>query len=210
MKTAVHDDEPRKQVTSLQIEVVLEDATPDVRAEVVTAIERLLAESKFGKSSVRVDAGQIDASKVIEDSLARGEGRLVKWTQDGTLVPVSAVESAWGIKRQSVDAARERNEIFSVHVRGQHWYPAEALKFDRASLAKVLRCLGDQSATSKLIFLKRRHGGLGVRTPAEAVHDGMLQDVLGIAEADCMSRPPAPRDGGRSAATTRSSAAAPD
>ena len=187
MKAAVHDDKPRQQDTSLRVEVVLEDATPEARAKVVAAIERLLAEGKFGRSSVRVNQDQRDGRQVVSESLALGEERLVKWTQDGTLVPVSAVASAWGIKRQSVDAARERNEIFSVYVRGQHWYPAEALKFDRASLTTVLRCLGDQSATSKLMFLTKRHGGLGDRTPADAMHEGMLQDVLGIAEADRMS-----------------------
>jgi hypothetical protein len=187
MEAAVHDDKPRQQDTSLRVEVVLENATPEARAEVVAAIERLVAEGKFGRSSVRVDHGQRDGYQVVAESLARGEERLVKWTQDGTLVPVSAVASAWGIKRQSVDAARERDEIFSVYVRGQHWYPAEALKFDRASLTKVLRCLGDQSATSKLMFLTKRHGCLGDRTPADAMHEGMLQDVLGIAEADRMS-----------------------
>lgn len=184
MEAAVYDDKPRQQDTSLRVEVVLENATPEACAEVVAAIERLLVEGKFGRSSVRVDHGLRDGRQVVAESLARGEERLVKWTQDATLVPVSAVASAWGIKRQSVDAARERNEIFSVYVRGQHWYPAEALKFDRASLTKVLRCLGDQSATNKLMFLTKRHDGLGDRTPADATHEGMLEDVLGIAEAD--------------------------
>ena len=128
MEAAVYDDKPRQQDTSLRVEVVLENATPEACAEVVAAIERLLVEGKFGRSSVRVDHGLRDGRQVVAESLARGEERLVKWTQDATLVPVSAVASAWGIKRQSVDAARERNEIFSVYVRGQHWYPAEALK----------------------------------------------------------------------------------
>ena len=187
MATGSQDVKPRQPETSLRVEVVLENPTQKARAQVVAAIERLLADGKFGRSSVRVVQGQRDGRQVVAESLARGEERLVKWTRDGTLVPVSAVESAWGIKRQSVDAARERNEIFSVYVRGQHWYPAEALKFDRASLTKVLRCLGDQSATSKLMFLTKRHGGLGDRTPADATQAGMLLDVLGIAEADRMS-----------------------
>lgn len=187
MATAIHDDKARQRETNLRVEVVLEHPTQEACAQVVAAIERLLAAGKFGRSSVRVTHGQRDGPKVVAESLARGEERLVKWTRDGTLVPVSAVESAWGIKRQSVDAARERNEIFSVYVKGQHWYPAEALKFERPSLAKVLRSLGDQSATSKLMFLTKRHGGLGDRTPADATQAGMLQDVLGIAEADRMS-----------------------
>jgi len=122
-------------------------------------------------------------NNLVREAGLRGEARLVSWTQDGTLVPVSEVESTWGIKRQSVDAARERKEIFSVFVRGQHWYPAEALKFDRESIAAVVRALGDEHASSKLVFLLRRHGELGGRTPAEAVEQGMLQDVLRAAAA---------------------------
>lgn len=63
----------------------------------------------------------------------RGEARLVSWTQDGTLVSGSAVESAWSVRRQTVDAARERGEIFSVWVKGKHWYPSEALKLERSA-----------------------------------------------------------------------------
>ena len=98
-------------------------------------------------------------------------------------MPVSVLESHWGVKRQSVDAARRRGEVFSLFIRGRHWYPAEVLKYDRAGLAEIVRALGEESASSKLMFLLRRHGALRRRTPAEAVDHGMLQDVLRVASA---------------------------
>lgn len=168
----------------LRMEVVLQDARTGDQAQLVADMEAWLRARHLGRVSVRV--AQPPSERVpdaIGQALLSGEARLVKWTQDGTLVPVSAVEAAWGIKRQSVDAARERNEIFSVYVRGQHWYPAEALMIDRASLAAVVRALAKESATSKLLFLRRRHAALGNRTPAEAIEQGMLQDVLRLAAA---------------------------
>ena len=167
----------------LRVEVVFEDASSRDEARVLADVEQLLKNRDFGRVSVRLAQAPRDGVAAIDAAQARGEARLVKWTQDGTLVPVSVVEAAWGIKRQSVDAARERSEVFSVFVRGQHWYPAEALKFGRAELAAVVKALGDESATSKLVFLLRRHGALGERTPAEAVDEGMLEDVLRLARA---------------------------
>jgi hypothetical protein len=112
---------------------------------------------------------------------ARGEARLVRWTQDGTLVGGATVETAWGVKRQTVDAARERGEIFSVWVKGKHWYPSDTLKFERSSLAAINRALGNVDPSSKLLFLLRTHGALGGQTPAEAVVNGKLDDVLRLA-----------------------------
>lgn len=111
----------------------------------------------------------------------RGEARLVNWTQDGTLLEGSKLEAAWGVKRQTVDAARRRGEIFSVWVKGMHWYPGEVLKFDRATLAKINGALGDIDPSSKLLFLLRKHGALGAQTPADAVADGKLEDVMRLA-----------------------------
>ena len=167
--------------TGLRVEVVFEDATSRDEARVLADVEQLLKDRDFGRVSVRVAQAPLDGTAAIEAAQERGEARLVKWTQDGTLVPVSMVEETWGIKRQSVDAARERGEIFSVFVRGQHWYPAEALEFGRTELATVVKALSDESAASKLVFLLRRHGALGGRTPAEAVEQGMSHDVVRLA-----------------------------
>ena len=93
----------------------------------------------------------------------------------------SKVEAAWGVKRQTVDAARERGEIFSVWVKGKHWYPSEALKLERGVLAAINRALSDVDPSSKLLFFLRQHGALSGRTPADAVSDGKFDDVLRIA-----------------------------
>lgn len=121
--------------------------------------------------------------QAIREAKARGEASLVQWTKDGTLVEGKQLYDAWGITRQALDKARERGDIFSIRVAGQHYYPIEAEQFTRADLAQVTRALGDISPGSKLIFIKRKHGGLGDRTPAEAVAHGKLADVLRLAHA---------------------------
>lgn len=111
----------------------------------------------------------------------RGTARLVDWTQDGTLLESAKVEAAWGETRKAVNAAREQGEIFSVWVKGKHWYPSEAMKFERTSLAAINRALGDIDPSSKLLFLLHTHGAIGGQTPADAVANGKFDDVLYLA-----------------------------
>jgi hypothetical protein len=188
--TPVNDDFPKNDESPQFASFLLEVRNRhQVTKELVARINVIMAESGF---DVTVTPTQV----VREDSVSsvpvpihpmpaasevRGEARLVNWTQDGTLVEGGKVEAAWGVKRQTVDAARERGEIFSVWVRGKHWYPSEALKLERGALAAINRALGDVDPSSKLLFLLRKHGALGGHTAADAVADGKFDDVLRLA-----------------------------
>ncbi|XYJ11182.1 hypothetical protein ACSUZJ_04115 [Telluria sp. B2] len=119
----------------------------------------------------------------MREASLRGEAQLRKWSEDGTLVEGRRIQDAWGITRQALDKARERGEIFSFRIGGQHFYPAEALHLTREHLARIIEALGPASAASKLIFLRRQHGSLGAATPAEAIEKGRLADVLRLAQA---------------------------
>lgn len=159
-----------------------------VTHELIERINTIMTESGFDVTltPTQVVAGSVPLpEKVISTATiranVRGEARLVNWTQDGTLVWGVTVETAWGVKRQSVDAARERGEIFSVWVKGKHWYPSEALKVERSALAAINRALGNADPSSKLLFLLRKHGALGGQTPADAVIAGKRDDVLRLA-----------------------------
>lgn len=159
-----------------------------VTSELVARINAIMAESGFDVTvtPTQIVSGSIplpdqDISTAPLRANLRGEARLVNWTQDGTLVEGVKIETAWGVKRQTVDAARERGEIFSVWVKGKHWYPSEALKFERSSLAAINRALANVDPSSKLLFLLRKHGSLGGKTPADAVIAGKLDDVLRLA-----------------------------
>lgn len=119
----------------------------------------------------------------LREASLRGEAQLRKWSEDGTLVEGRRLQDTWGITRQALDKARERGEIFSFRIGGQHFYPSEALHLTREHLARILEALGPASAASKLIFLRRRHGTLGGATPAEAIEKGRLAEVLRLAQA---------------------------
>lgn len=129
---------------------------------------------------VEAPASNISFAKSIQRAQARGEARLVEWTRDGTLLDSSTLANSWGVTRQALDAARNRREVFSLWVKGQHWYPSELLKFERTVFIRINASLGDLDATSKLMFLLHKHGALKGRTPAEAAQD-MLDDVLRLA-----------------------------
>lgn len=94
-----------------------------VTNELVERISAIMAASGF---DVTLTPTQVFVESIRRANLpsastraeVRGEARLVNWTQDGTLVEGGKVEAARGVKRQTVDAARERGEIFSVDGRG--------------------------------------------------------------------------------------------
>lgn len=153
-----------------------------ITSELMARINTLLANGGLDVTITPTQGTKPAEDLTAEDqALARGEARLVGWTNDGTLVTGSVIENAWGLKRQAVDAARQRGEIFSVWVKGQHWYPQEALKFKRGDLAEINRSLGDSDPSSKLLFLLRKHGALGGKTAADAVQGGQFDDVLRLA-----------------------------
>lgn len=134
---------------------------------------------------VQLAAGAADApdpagAAAVRRAQVRGEARLVAWTRDGTLVDSPTVAAAWGIRRQTLDAARTRGEVFSLWVKGQHWYPAEMLKFERPAFARIHAALGNADPSRKLLFLLHRHGALRGRTPADAAAD-QLEDVVRLA-----------------------------
>lgn len=121
--------------------------------------------------------------QAMQRALARGEARLVGWTRDGTLIDSTRLAQAWGVRRQTLDAARARGEVFSLWIKGQHWYPAELLKFERAVFARIHAALGEAlDPSAKLMFLLHRHGALRGRTPAEAAAD-MPEEVVRLAAA---------------------------
>lgn len=159
-----------------------------VTRELVERINTIMTEGGFEVTLTPTQSANVPLAKPDPGvpsapvrAAMRGEARLVSWTQDGTLVEGSKIEQAWGVKRQTVDAARRRGELFSVWVKGMHWYPGEALKLERAALAKINGALGDTEPSSKLLFLLRKHGALGGQTPADAVAGGKFDEVIRIA-----------------------------
>lgn len=178
--TAEADDKPHAQRASFLVEVRTRGRAPSESAIEILK-EKLNAAFQDSQFDITIIPATEATVKAPQPAQKRGEALLVAWTQDGTLVDGGKIEQAWGVRRQTVDAARERGEIFSIWVKNKHWYPGEALHFERSELAAISRTLGDIDPSSKLLFLLRQHGALGGRTAADAVAGGQLGDVLRLA-----------------------------
>ena len=105
-------------------------------------------------------------------ALKLGAARLVKWTQDGTLVSPADAGRHWGLELIDLKAAVRRGDLFEVWVNMTPYIPAELLVFSIEQASTICRSLKGQSATSKLLFLLRAHGGLGGRSIAQALRSG--------------------------------------
>jgi hypothetical protein len=178
--TATADDKPQPHRASFVVEVRTRGQAPSDGA-IEILMEKLNAAFQDSQFDITIIPTPESPAEVPQGAEKRGEALLVAWTQDGTLVDGGQIEKAWGVKRQTVDAARERGEIFSIWVKNKHWYPREALHLKRSELAEINCALDDIDPSSKLLFLLRQHGALGGRTAADAVAAGQLSDVLRLA-----------------------------
>lgn len=119
-----------------------------------------------------------DRESVVCESLRRGAARLATWTKDGTLVSLAEFAQAWGIGARDLEAAVERGDLFEVWVNDSPYIPAELIALGAEKSAEICHLLEGQSASSKLIFLKRTHGALDGKTLVEAVHAGAPWDLI--------------------------------
>lgn len=175
------------QVQMATYMIEMRDTDAAQRERVLEQVRRILDESGLGARlvplpSVGAKMPPAQDGQSHHRAVLRGEARLVQWIENGVLVNGSALEQAWGLTRQALDAARKRGDLFSLWIKNQHWYPADFLKFEREALAEISHALGDIDPTDKLLFLLREHGALGGMRPDAAVEDRMA-DVLRLAAA---------------------------
>ena len=128
-----------------------------------------------------INVGQESA---IEDALERGAGRLTCWTQDGTLIAPQQLANAWGQDLQTLQAAVQRGDLFEVWVNEAPYFAGICVDLGSEQTAKICQALGRQKPSTKLIFLKRAHGGLGGKTVVQALQSGMpMSDIEELAAA---------------------------
>ena len=101
-----------------------------------------------------------------------GQSSLAQWVEDGTLLPSAAFAAAWGLTRQALDQAVERNDLFSVKLGNKRYFLGALVPLDRSAVAMVCRALGSAVASEKLLFWLRKQGALGGKTVADIVAAG--------------------------------------
>ena len=120
----------------------------------------------------------------VDDASALGAARLVAWTKDDKLIPRGALAHAWQMSAEDIEAAVQRGDLFEVRVDDLPYVSSELIALGAHWSFEVCRALGDQGASSKLIFLLHPHGGLGGKTVAEARRTGTpLARILLLAQA---------------------------
>jgi hypothetical protein len=114
----------------------------------------------------------VEPESSIEDALERGARRLTRWTQDGTLIAPQQLAKAWGQDLQTLQAAVQRGEVFEVRVGNAPYVAAVFTGMGIDATGKVCQALGRLTASAKLIFLMREHGGLNRQTVLQALESG--------------------------------------
>jgi hypothetical protein len=109
----------------------------------------------------------------VAGAAARGEAARVQWVKDGLVIPGEQLAQAWGLTRQALAPAAQRDEVFAVKVGNRLYYPMAFLVLDRASVATVCRALGDLGASEKLMFWLRKHGALAGNSVSAALDAGV-------------------------------------
>ena len=116
-----------------------------------------------------INVGQASST---EDALERGARRLTRWTQDGTLIAPQQLAKAWGQDLLTLQAAVQRGEVFEVWVGNAPYFAAVFTDMGIDATAKVCQALGRLTASAKLIFFMREHGGLNGQTVLQALASG--------------------------------------
>jgi len=104
----------------------------------------------------------------------------------GQLVtPVEFQELMGWATRQAVWKAAESHRVFYLEYKAQRYFPTfyGDPAYDRRHLEAVTKILGDLPGGSKLQFFLTRKGSLGGVTPLQALADGRVAKVKGIAAA---------------------------
>lgn len=108
----------------------------------------------------------------LNEASIRGRARLVTWVTDGTLVTLAEVAKAWRLELYVLEEAIRRDELFLVWVDNTAYIPSELLSLGSAQSSKICSALKNQTASSKIVFLKRAHGGLGGKSVVKALASG--------------------------------------
>ena len=116
--------------------------------------------------------------QAIEASLLRGAAKLVQWTKDGTLVTPEQLAKQWNLGALEVEAAVQRGDVFQVWVNDSPFFPSALIPLGLEQATQVCKALDGTAASSKLIFMQRKHGRLGDRTVVEALSSGFQLSLV--------------------------------
>lgn len=111
----------------------------------------------------------------------RGTRHLQGWSQDGSLLTLSALAQAWDTSVGQLEEALAGGKLFTVPFAGERYVPAGWGYLTQREVSWICSAQKDMLPTVQLLFWKRAHGALGARTPSAALADGDLEHVRQLA-----------------------------
>ena len=108
----------------------------------------------------------------LAEAGARGAAALTKLTLDGRLIGRAQLAEAWGLGAQAVQNAVQLGDLFEIWVNKSTYFPAVLVPLGFEQASELCRSLKIETASGKLVFLLRTHGGLSGRTVVEALQSG--------------------------------------
>jgi hypothetical protein len=122
-----------------------------------------------------------DAIKETQALVAQDEAQGEAWVKEGRLVKSAALCEAWATSRQALDRAVARDELFSLKVGRNRFYPKEFLEIEAQAVKTVCKALTGDDAASKFVFWLSPHDALNAKTIAQAIQSGGLDRVVQLA-----------------------------
>ena len=117
----------------------------------------------------------------LKGAIERGRQARRAWISDRVVLSSAEFAAARGVASEALVALQAGDQLFSLTIEGEVWWPAELLKLSAADASALCSALDGADESSKLVFVMRTHGALGGRTVTEAVANGQLADVLRLA-----------------------------
>lgn len=121
----------------------------------------------------------------LKGAIERGRVARRAWIEEGVVLSTADFAARHRVSPDELQALKARNELFTVDVGGEAYWPAELLRLRPEQASLVCEALAGCDDAAKLVFLIRRHGALGGQTIAEAAAQGRLEDALCLATAWC-------------------------
>ncbi len=139
------------------------------------------AYKRHGSAKKRVHSG---ATGGLAAAVRRGEAARVQWVTDGLVMAGEDLAAVWGLTRQALVAAAQRNTLVAVKINNRLYYPRAFEGLNRDDIAVVCRALGAISASEKMMFWLRNHGSLAGKSAPEALNAGVpVQKLERLAHA---------------------------
>ena len=163
----------------------LENASSEEGVAVRASIYELAAQLDHLCSSFS-ETISLDVAAFREKSRSGSTARLFQRAKQTEMVTSAQLQEAWGVGSPSIRRAMRVGNIFSlIGDSGKNIYPAffADMELEQYSVQMVVKALGSLPSPTKYMFFVVKSRALSGHTPLQALRNGQLSKVVGVASA---------------------------